>query len=85
MAVCYMAAHVRHVDVPVGMLWVRLGLADQHAALKAAHICVPYSRDDHQSASRSRLAGRECIRRLPRFWPPTADHRRKNCNAFSSE
>lgn len=35
MTVGYMAAHVRHVDVPVGMIRVRFGLADEHAALKA--------------------------------------------------
>jgi hypothetical protein len=85
MTVCHVAAHVRHVDVPVGMLRVRLGLADEHAALKAAHICVPLSRDDHQGPSRSRLARRECIAGSRGLWPPTADHRRKHCNAFSSE
>ena len=48
MTVRHVTAHVRHVDVPVGMLRVRLGLADEHAALKTAHICVPWSLDDHE-------------------------------------
>jgi hypothetical protein len=51
MPVRHVAADVRHVDVSVGMLRVRLGLAHEHTALKAAHICVPWSLDD-QSRSR---------------------------------
>ena len=87
MAVRHVAAHVRHVDMPVGMLRVRLGLADEHAALKAAYICVPWSLDDHHGARipDADLARTGCIARSRDSWPPPADHRRKHCSAFSSE
>ena len=49
MTVGNMAAHVGHVHVSVGVLGVRLGLADEYAALEAACATVLHSRDDHLS------------------------------------
>jgi hypothetical protein len=44
-----MAARVGYVDVSVGVLRMRLGLADEHAALEAACTTVLHSRDNHLS------------------------------------
>jgi len=71
MPVRHVAAHVRHVDVAVGMLRVRRGLTDQHTTLEAAHIRGRRSLDDHHAPGT--------------HGPPTADHRRKHSNFFSSE
>jgi hypothetical protein len=77
MTVRHVAAHVRHVDVPVGMLRVRLGLADEHAALKAAHICVPWSLDDHH-------APESCGPRQPTIGASTvASFRQSECKKFN--
>jgi hypothetical protein len=56
----HVAAHVRHVHVPFGVLRVRLGLTDEYSSLEATRIPVPRSSDDHLRApypAASRPAG----------------------------
>jgi hypothetical protein len=50
MAVSYVTTDVGDVDVPIGMLRMRLGLAGECASLEAASVLVPRSPDDHRCA-----------------------------------
>jgi hypothetical protein len=46
----HVTAHIRDVDVSVGVLRVRLGLTDEGPSLKAARVLVLRSSDDHLRA-----------------------------------